>query len=125
MNKRQNVKLLCTINILLLVIMFFLYDIFYVILGYPEYFLADFRSLSIGHYAIMSRLNGIIEPYILTMFLFVSIYCVFCIIRISKFKKQEKKYKYLYWLNLLILVYYILVWIKAIINPYTFKGLLS
>lgn len=123
--KNDGVILLSITNIILLVIIIFLYDIFYIILGYPEYFLADIRSVSIGHYAIMLKLNGIIEPYVLTTFLFVSIYCFYCLIRTSKFKKQERKYKYLYWLNILIFFYYTLVWFKALLNPVPFKGLLS
>lgn len=123
--KIDNVILLSITNIILLVIIIFLYDIFYIVLGYPEYFLVNTRSVSFGEYDILMRLRGIVEPYVLTTFLFVSIYCFYCVIRISKFKKHEKKYKYLYWLNILIFVYYILVWFKALLSLITFNGILG
>ncbi|PKL78617.1 MAG: hypothetical protein CVV25_10935 [Ignavibacteriae bacterium HGW-Ignavibacteriae-4] len=123
--KIDNVLLLSITNIILLVFIFFLYDIFYIILGHPEYFLVNTRSVTLGDYAIVMRLRGIVEPYVLIGFFLASIYSMYCVNRTSKFKKHGKKHRYLYRMNILILIYYILGLFIALLNPVPFNGLLG
>ena len=123
--KIDNVLLVSIINIILLVLMFFLYDIFYIILGHSEYFLVNARSLLIGDYAILMRLNKIIETYVLIGVFLATIYSIYCVHRSSKFKKHGKKHRYLYRMNILILIYYILSLFIALLNPVPFNGLIG
>lgn len=123
--KKNSVLLISIINIIMFLSAFFIRDMFYVLFGHPEYCFTNIKTMPRDEYYSIINTYELVTPYVRTTFVIIFIYSIYCVIKSLKFKKQGKKYRFLYWLNLFIFVFYMLIWISTLYFTITVNGILG
>lgn len=118
----NKIYILQSINILLLITTFHSYDLFYLLFGYPNFFLEDINSIKRYEMVLFRQITEKVRPFVLITFI---LKFFFNLHLLKKFKKLASKFTIIYWINILIFLFYILVIIANILNLITPSGLLG
>jgi hypothetical protein len=121
----NKIYILQSINILLLITTFHSYDLFYLLFGYPNFFLEDINSIKRYEMVLFRQITEKVRPFVLITFILKFFFNLHLLKKFKKFKKLASKFTIIYWINILIFLFYILVIIANILNLITPSGLLG
>ncbi len=113
------------LNILLFILIFYLFDLFYLIWGYPKFIFNDINTVKSYEMVLYRQVTEKVEPFVQITIILILIFNLYVLIKFLKSKKLFKKYFLINVLNILIVSVDILVIIAGIFRIISSNGVLG